>query len=317
VKNTSFEKRILLFLQTRLEIRVRNCYNELISEREVGFLTKRVLCVLFSLLLLLSCTSCKSEEAPDSAVFRFQDVGQGDATLLRTDAGDILIDAGTDHAQESLCLHLEHLGVERLLLAIFTHSDEDHVGGADGILRRFPAESVWIGDSFADTECTRLLLSAAAETGATVECVSAGEVRRFGDLILSVLFPLPRTSEGTVNDLGLVLKITYGDVSALFMGDASSETERALLAHYDRTVLRADLLKVGHHGASTSSSEPFLRAVQPKYALISCARGNSYGHPHGETLARLEAVGATVLRVDLSGEIEVRTDGKALWSVTP
>ncbi len=314
VKNTSFKKEFSHFMHPRLEFRGQNCYNENIDGREVATIAKRSLCVILVFMLLLAITSCKEDVTPHSAAFCFQDVGQGDSMLLRTSAGDILIDAGTDDSQETLCRHLEYVGVERLLLAIFTHSDEDHVGGADGVLRRFSTETVWIGTHFEDTECTRLLLSAAEETGASVERVSAGSARTFGDVVLSVLFPLPRIAEGTVNDLGLVLKVSCGAVSALLMGDASANLEQALLDYYDKTVLRADLLKVGHHGASTSSSEAFLHAVQPKYAVISCAAGNYYGHPHGETLARLEAVGATVFRTDLMGEIVLLTDGETVWN---
>ncbi|MBQ9760456.1 MAG: MBL fold metallo-hydrolase [Clostridia bacterium] len=274
---------------------------------------KRLLCLLLAVLLLLPLSSCKEDTPPPLLEMHFLDVGQGDATLLRTLDGDILIDAGTDDTQDRLCLHLENLGVTSLLLAIFTHSDEDHIGGADGVLRKFPTETVWISEFFEDSECTRLLISAAVDTGAQIQTVSASSHRKIGDVALSVLSPMGSMDGASVNDKSLVLKLVCGEASALLMGDAESATEALLLEQYDHAQFNCDVLKLGHHGASTSSSEAFLNTVRPQYAVISCGAANYYGHPHGETLARLQSVGATVLRTDRLGDVVLMTDGKEIW----
>lgn len=274
-------------------------------------LKTRWICIALVVMLVLSICSCQNSR-PDGLEIHFLDVGQGDAILIRTTDGDILIDAGPDDAQETLCLRLEALGVKSLALAVFTHSDEDHIGGGDGVLRRFPAETVWISDCFEQNEATRQLLYAADATRSEVVCVEAGRQFALGDAVLTVFAPIGDCSDINANDASIVLKLVYGDVSAMLMGDAETALEQRLLASYDPVHFQCDLLKVAHHGASTSSGMAFLQAARPQYAVIGCAAGNYYGHPHGEVLARLEAVGAEVFRTDLSGDIVFVSDGRSL-----
>lgn len=267
--------------------------------------------LLFLAFSLLFTTSCgKTNNASTELVVRCLDVGEGGATLIRTPVGDILIDAGTNEGEELLCLHLANLGVSRLLLAVFTHSDEDHIGGADGVLRRFPTERVWITSFFEDSENTKRLADAARDTDAEIESVLAGKQLAFGDAVLTVLSPYGAMSWRDSNDVGIVFKLVFGKTSALFMGDASTRTEQFLLDVYEQTQLDCDILIVGHHGAASSSGEVFLAAVTPQYAAISCGENNLYGHPHGAALARLEAVGARILRTDVLGDIVLQTDGE-------
>jgi len=242
---------------------------------------------------------------------RFLDVGQGDCALLRTSEGDILIDAGTEESQERLCLRLAQLGVEELLLAIFSHNDEDHIGGADGILSQIPTREIWVGDDSADNESAEALFRVAKEREVEVRSVCAGEIRQVGALTLSVLHPFP-FGEASGNEGSLVLKVHGGAVTLLFTGDVGSDQERAIVDRYGESQLDCDLLKVAHHGSNTSTSEVFLQTVTPQYAVIGCGAGNSYGHPMGEVLARLVASGATVLRTDLEGEIVFAFDGDVI-----
>ena len=269
---------------------------------------------MISILLLLSLCSCQEPTAPEVPLeIRFLDVGQGDATLLRTTVGDILIDAGSDAEQDRLCLRLEQLGVTSLELAVFTHSDEDHIGGADGVLRQFPTKTVWISRFFQENEATLRLLSAANDTGAEIVSAFAGTQGVFGETVLTVFSPLGSMEGADDNDRSIVLKLCCNRVSAMLMGDAAEYTESLLLDSYERVHFDSDLLKVGHHGASTSGGRRFLEAVSPKYAVISCEDGNFYGHPHGDTVARLEEIGAEVLRTDLLGDVVFYSDGQELW----
>lgn len=274
---------------------------------------KRIVALFFVVLLLLCGSSCKQEDGRDVLLQIYAlDVGQGDCFLLRTAQGDVLIDAGTESAQDLLCLRLEQLGVTSLRLAVFTHPDEDHIGGADGVLRRFGAEEIWINGAVSEEECFTALLDAAEEIGTSLRAVKSGDAMEIGGVVFFVMSPFGGEAENGNAD-SIVLKITCQEISAIFTGDADLKAEEALLSHYGASQLDCDLYKVGHHGSNTSSGQAFLAAMSPKFALISSGKGNSYGHPHGDVLESLSGVGAKILRVDLLGEILLETDGKDLW----
>ena len=151
-------------------------------------------------------------------------------------------------------------------------------------------------------------LSAVQKTGAALRAVRAGERIRFGETELTVLAPMAGTSfEG--NSGSVIVRVTCGEASALFSGDAELEAEEALLERYGREMLSAGLYKVSHHGAANGSSEAFLRAVRPQYAVICCGAENPYGHPNGATLLRLAQAGAEIYRTDLCGDILFVTEG--------
>ena len=266
--------------------------------------------VLAALFCLFGC-SCRTE--PDAEVlFYFFDVGQGDCTLIRTKDGDVLIDAGTEDAEQLLCLRLEQLGVTELALAVFTHPDEDHIGGADGVLSQFPAREVWLNGGSMENVAGPLLLQAAERINSDVAVVKAGMLWSLGELQLTVLYPDSSLGDGG-NEDSIVLRVAFGETVAIFSGDAGAEQEQRMLKRFGEAHLDCDLYKVGHHGSNTSSSKAFLEAMTPEYAVISCGAGNSFGHPTGEVLSRLEAVGADVKRTDLLGEILFACDGDQLW----
>lgn len=272
-------------------------------------------CTVFCLLLSL-LTACTSSVPSDPLEIRFLDVGQGDCILLRTEEGDVLIDAGPESEQETLLAHLRMLGVEALELMVITHPDEDHMGGADGILRSFPVKEVWT-NGYEDThETATAFRSALEESAAVLTAVSAGQKYVLGAMTLFVYAPFSTAQAEAGNDGSIVLRCTCGNVHAMFMGDAEVSTEEALLSKYGPTNLQCDLLKVGHHGSSTSTGERFLTALSPTYAVISCGSGNSFGHPHGEVLWRLQSVRAEILRTDLDGDICFVTDGETLVHVS-
>ena len=275
---------------------------------------KRWQWIFFLLALCLLLTSCHSASAAPPLRIYFFDVGQGDAVLLRTDEGDILLDAGPEDAQDLLCLRLEQLGVTELTLAIFTHPDEDHIGGADAVLTRIPTREVWTNGAPLAGEAAGRMLDVAKQMGVPVRTPRTGKVVRFGQTVISVLAPLQDVS-GAGNEDSIVLKILCGEIGAIFTGDAGIEQEVGLVLTYGESVLDCELYKVGHHGSNTSSGIAFLQSVTPAYAVISCGAANRYGHPYGEVLGRLEDVGATILRTDLLGEIVFETDGETLTYV--
>ena len=267
---------------------------------------------LILLCLLLALGGCRKDGDIDPVLrFCFLDVGQGDCTLLRTQEGDILIDAGPEYAQDRLCARLRAMGVKRLALAIFTHLDEDHIGGADGVLQSFEVGEVWINGGEETHESANALYGAIQENGASLRIVRAGDKMDLGGVRLMVLAPMTSTVQDG-NEGSLVIRVNCGKVAALFTGDVGEKMEKALVSAYGAAQLSCQLYKAGHHGSYTSGSKDFLAAVSPEYAVVSSGVGNSFGHPHGTALERLEAAGATVYRTDLFGDIFFVTDGERL-----
>lgn len=280
---------------------------------------KRMAPAVSVLLLLAFClSSCSASGSPYALEIRFLDVGQGDCTLLRTQKGDVLVDTGPESEQELLLSRLRALGISSLELMIITHPDEDHMGGADGILRSIPVKEIWTNGQEETHETAMMFRQELGNSKAHLKAVKAGEKYTLGEMTLFVLAPFSTEDVKSGNEGSIVLRLTCGKTSAIFSGDAEMKTEEKLLSAYGSTNLRCDLYKVGHHGSSTSTGEDFLYALSPKYAVIFCGRENSFGHPHGKVLERLERVGAEILRTDLNGEICFVTNGEdiALHSVT-
>lgn len=278
---------------------------------------KRFLCFL----LILACVcvafpSCSQEVMSEDALCRiyFLDVGQGDCTLIRTRDGDILIDAGPESAQDALCLRLKQLGVKEIALAVFTHPDEDHVGGADGVLKQIRVREVWLPTREMDNPSAARMEQAIEDSGATRKNVRAGERITIGDAVVATLAPLSNASNDP-NDNSIVLRVSCGEIGMLFMGDASVKVEQKMLQMYSKAHLSAQLYKVGHHGSSTSNTEAFLDAVNPTYAVICSSIDNSYGHPHGVVVERLQNIGATVLMTATDGEVVLECNKSAIWHI--
>ena len=279
---------------------------------------RRTLCLLLTLICICSMLfACAPETMSEDALCRvyFLDVGQGDCTLIRTRNGDILIDAGPESAQDALCLRLKQLGVKELALAVFTHPDEDHVGGADGILEQISVKEVWLPVREMDNPSAARMEQAIEKNGAIRKNVKAGEVLAVGDVVVATLAPFGDASNDP-NDNSIVLRISCGEIGMLFMGDASVKVEKKLMQTYAKGHISAQLYKVGHHGSSTSNTEDFLDVVNPVYAVICSSIDNSYGHPHGVVVERLQDIGATVLITATEGEVVVECNNSAIWHVS-
>ena len=225
------------------------------------------------------------------------DVGQGDAALLILPTGErIMIDTGTYESGEAILSHLAKWEVAALDLVILSHSHSDHAGGLEVLAEAMPIGGVLYTD-VPPEDC-----------GLTVRPLSPGYCFSVGEVKFSVLGPL---SDETSENRCLILRIDYGVRSFLFMGDAEADEEEALLATVPE-LLNADLLKVGHHGAASSTTEAFLFAVDPEVAVISASRDNSYGHPSPKVLDRLRAAGCMIYRTDRQGTLIFLCDGTNL-----
>ena len=258
---------------------------------------------------------------PGDVVLTSFDVGQGDATLVSfPDGSELLVDTGGigrgtatfDIGSRALAPALRAVGVRRLRVLALTHGDPDHIGGAPGLLRHLVPSELWEGVPVVGHAAGEAVRALARGQGAEVVEIRAGWERTFGQARVRALSPpavdwdRPRVR----NDDSVVLEIRYGDVAILLTGDAGRDVERRILSQLSPA--RQRILKVGHHGSATSTSAELLAAWPPDIAVISCGRGNAFGHPAPDVLERLARSGATILRTDRQGQIQVWTDGRAV-----
>ena len=244
--------------------------------------------------------------------FHMIDVGQGDAVLIRTNDGNVLVDAGTADAEDDLRDYLISQGVGDFDYVVFTHPHEDHIGNGDMIVDEFEVERVIMPDVQADTRCFEDLLWSIDNSGAELITARSGTTYTVGDLTLNIFAPIGECDPDDLNNCSIVMRVDYGEVSMLFSGDAEKQIEREVYERYGGE-LDCDIYKVAHHGSVTSNSDEFFGAASPDLALISCGVGNSYGHPHREIVDMLNEKGITVRRTDVDGDVVVATDGEKYW----
>lgn len=239
------------------------------------------------------------------------DVGQGDSILVRCDGKNMLIDAGDTDSSNTVIHYLNDLSITSLDLVIGTHAHADHIGEMGDVLNAVAADEVWYPDYRAGTKAEERFLTAAENCGATVRQPELGESYALGGASVTVLGPVKSYSD--VNDHSLIIMVRYGESKFLFTGDMEKERgAESDLVEYWGDALKADVLKVGHHGSDTSSSYLFLRTVSPSYAVISVGAGNKYAHPCQETLDILGDAALLTYRTDYLGSIVASSDGSCI-----
>lgn len=241
------------------------------------------------------------------------DVGQADAALIKCDGEAMMIDGGNVDDSRLIASYLKQEDVDNLKYVVCSHAHEDHVGGLSAALATVSFERVFAPKTEADTKAYRNFKKKANEQGIDIENPYVGETLALGSGTIEFLGPVTEKNKD-LNSTSIVLKISYGNTSFLFTGDAERDEEEEILS--SGLNLKSTVLKTGHHGSSTSTTYPFLRAVMPQYAVISCEEGNSYGHPHKETLSKLNDAGVDVYRTDKSGTIIMLSDGERVVPIT-
>ncbi len=237
------------------------------------------------------------------------DVGNADCILLQSGEKTALIDAGENNDEDEILTALKSTGATKLDYVIATHADADHIGGMDSVIRNIPIETFLM--SFmpeGHTPTTRTyerMLEAMADCDVIPTEAEHGAVYPFGEATITILSGLSDYTE--TNDQSVVCLVSHGEMDFLFMGDAGKEVEREILDAVP--TLDVEVLKVGHHGSSTSGDGNFIRSVSPDIALITCGYNNSYNHPHSATLQTLKRNAVEVYRSDLNGEIVLASDG--------
>ncbi len=241
----------------------------------------------------------KSTISPDAnAEFHFIDVGQGDASMIVTDEVVILVDCGPVSASEELVEYISKY-TDKIDCLVFSHAHEDHMGGAAAVIDAFEIGEVLMTGYASDAAFFDRALDSIEKRDVSVTEAVCGQYV-YGDVTLDVFSPAKDYED--FNNNSIVMKATVDGGTVLFTGDAESEAEKDILSKFSGK-LASNILKVGHHGSSTSTSEAFFKAVDPDFAVISCEKGNSYGHPHKETISLLEKYDRVTYRTDEMGSV--------------
>ena len=236
----------------------------------------------------------------------FIDVGQADCILLQQDNENMLIDAGNNDDEQTIKNYLQNLGVNEFKYVIGTHPHEDHIGSMDYVINSFKVGKIYFPKAIATTKTFENLVNAVKNKGMQFSVPTPGEHFNLGQAKCTILAP-NGTKYEDLNNYSIVIKVEFGNNSFLFTGDAEDISEKEMMDKgFD---LKADVLKVGHHGSDSSTTREFLNAVNPKYAVISVGKGNDYGHPATDTIQKLHAKGINIYRTDESGTIVATSDG--------
>jgi competence protein ComEC len=254
--------------------------------------------------------------APDgSLTVHYIDVGQGDAQLIVTpDNKAMLIDAGPNSAQDRLIAYLDAQDINELEYAVFTHPHEDHIGGADEVMKKTEVKNVILPDAGHDSETYFRMLEAVDASGSAVTFAVPGEAFTLGGASFVILAPVS-DGHASLNNYSVVLRLDYGETSFLFTGDAEEESESEMLSMFGMSEFVCDVYKAGHHGSSTSNTRRFLEACSPSYAVISCGEGNDYGHPHYEITEMFADMGVVTYRTDTDGTVVFKSDGEEVKKI--
>lgn len=239
------------------------------------------------------------------------DVGQADSILIQIPNGkNVLIDAGNNEDANTIVTYLKNQGVSRLDIVIGTHPHEDHIGSLDTVINDFEIGQVVMPKATTTTKTFKDVLLAIQSKGLKITEAKAGLKLDLGSEANGELIAPNSSGYDDLNNYSAALRLVYGKNVFLFMGDAEDVSESEILnAGYP---LKADVLKIGHHGSTSSTSASFLKAISPQYAVISVGAGNSYGHPASSTLDRLSSMGIQVYRTDEVGTIVCESDGTTL-----
>ena len=255
-------------------------------------------------------------EDGDTLEVHYIDVGQGDSLLIRQGDQSMLVDAGNNNKGTTVWSYLLHQNVDHLTYAIGTHPDADHIGGMDVVLYKIDCDTVMLPACASDTKTYDELIQTIGQREQTVITPKQGQKYTLGKASFQILTDTDKDYGDNTNDYSLAFRLTFGDTSFLFTGDAEKAAEQDMIA--SGLTIQSDVFKAAHHGADTANTEDFLTAVHPTYCVISCGEGNSYGHPRAGVLNQLRAMGVKVFRTDEQGTIVATSDGSTItWNASP
>jgi len=240
----------------------------------------------------------------------FIDVGQGDSILIHTNNHAVLIDSGEHRHRNTVLSYLNNAGIQRLDYVVATHPHSDHIGGLSTILGSIDVGRLLMPDATNNTVAFEQLLESIESNDVPVIIPEIGYRLQIGLIDMTVIGPAPG-HHANLNNASIILRMLHGHNTFLFTGDAEHEAEQFLLN--SGTNLQAQVLKVGHHGSRTSTTQEFLDAVNPSVTIITVGADNQFGHPHSEVMQRLQARNIPIFRTDQEGTIRIVTNGTELF----
>lgn len=257
-----------------------------------------------------------NEQTGDDRMYvSFIDVGQGNCTLLKCGDKTILVDSGEVGAAQTVINYIKDLNIDTLDCVLVTHPHSDHMGAMTKLLYEFRIKDFIMPEIpeelIPTSKIYEKLLTAVSDNAENVIAAEPGETFSYGEMTMEIFAPLRDYED--LNDMSAVTRVSYGETSVMFTGDSTATVEEELLEQdidYSATILN-----VGHHGSKTSSSEGWLEAVNPEYAVICCGENNDYGHPHRSVTARLESMGIEYFRTDLLSTIVFESDSKEFTKI--
>jgi competence protein ComEC len=276
---------------------------------------KKYRLLIFAILLIVANVCLfrlEFEHSKRLLTFAMLDIGQGDGLFIESPLGtQILFDAGPARSISGPLMRVMSPFDKTIDAIVITNPDADHIGGFLEVLKNYKVRKVFEPGTFNDSKTYQNLEAEIKRQHIPDFVVRKGmRLDLGGGTVIDMLFPDRDVSMWSSNDGSVVARLSYGNTSVMLTGDATSTTEKIILAENSPAALASAILKVGHHGSRTSTSPAFVKAVTPAYAMISDGKDNKYGHPHQETLDTLALFGAKIFRTDLLGTIVMKSDGK-------
>lgn len=269
--------------------------------------------LLLITLLLNSCnTSINTYNNLKDNILKvhFIDVGQGDCILLSFNNHHMLIDSGTLESSDNLIKYLKQNNIKKFDYVLATHPHDDHIGSMKYIIKEFKIENFYASKVISEESSFEDMVNYLRIKNLKIKTARNGVNFTLGNTIHCEMFSPIRSTYDNLNNYSAVLKVSYRDISFLFMGDAELESELDILK--EKTDVNSTVLKVGHHGSNTSTSELFLKEVSPKIAVISCGKHNIFNHPSKDILKRLINFNVKIYRTDIDGTVVLTTNGKTI-----
>lgn len=248
----------------------------------------------------------KETENTNTLDITYLDVGQADAILIQNEGHNMLIDAGNNEDGPLLVQYFKEQNMTKFDYLIATHPHEDHIGGMDDIIKNFDIEKIYMPNVTTTTKTFLDVLNAMEEKNMTFDAPNIGQNFALGHTLFQVMYT--GSDKKNLNNSSIILKANFKNTSYLFTGDATSEVEKKILSKD----IKATVLKVGHHGSKYSTTTEFLNKVNPKYAIISVGKNNSYNHPNQITIDKLTKKNIEIHRTDQEGSIFLKSDGKTI-----
>ena len=281
---------------------------------------KHLFIILLSILISTLSIGCnlfvnnsnKSNQInPNEMVVHYIDVGQGDSILIQVNNKNLLIDAGPQSDKKNLLSYLSALNLEKLDYVIATHPHEDHIGNMDDVINDYNVLAFYAPKVQSTTKTFEKMVESLKSKNLKINVIKKGtdSIDLGENTKVTVLSPTKDSYEN-LNNYSPVIKIQYGKTSFLFTGDAEKDVEKEILATNEN--ISADILKVGHHGSSTSTTKDFLKKVNPSLGVISVGQDNTYNHPNDDTIKRLKENKVTIYRTDKDGTVVLSSDGSKI-----